>query len=76
MFVELSTPLDENLLQLLNALKRAIRHRFPKQGPQPLGGLKLGRIRRLKHQMNIVGNDQAWGGVTGCTIQQHHQLTT
>jgi hypothetical protein len=49
---------DLNLFQVVEGVKRPIRHAFIGQGPEPFAGLQFGRVVWQKDQMESFRDDQ------------------
>jgi hypothetical protein len=67
LLVELSAPMADGFLQLLDGLETPIGDGLSNKRPEAFAGLNLWAIRRLKHQMDALGNHKTSPRVAPCT---------
>jgi len=68
------TALDLSVFQVIEGVKRLIRHAFIGQGPEPFAGLQFGRVGRQKDQMEAIGDDQLGTALPAGAIKHQNQL--
>jgi hypothetical protein len=72
--LEASAACELHVLEFLNRGELPVDQAGVGQGPEMLGRLELGRVRRQEQQMDMLGDAQPLAGVPACAIQDQHDL--
>ena len=61
-------------LQFLDGVEGPVCDGFSDHRPESFGRLKLRGVRRLEQKVDVVGNDEFWGSVTGSAVKEEDEL--